>query len=142
VRLSLPLAVALFLATGCGEKAQSASWFRISGEAGIGPSLSASDVDRRSAQATVDPATQAPALVFRFTPAGEHRFERLTRALARAGRQAGRPYHFDVLVDGRPLERPYVDYRINPGGLTSNGVQLTLARQRTAERLAKRLRDS
>jgi preprotein translocase subunit SecD len=134
-------AIVLLLATACGEKAQSNSWFRITGEAGIGPSLNASDVDRSSAQATVDPATQAPTVVFGFTEAGRQKFGRLTAALARAGKRSSRPYHLAILVDGRAIERPYIDYRLYPAGIPGdNGVQLTLRRRGEAERLAKRLR--
>jgi preprotein translocase subunit SecD len=134
-------AIVLLLATACGEKAQPDSWFRISGEAGIGPSLDASDVDRNSAHATVDPVTRAPTLVFGFTEAGNRKFGRLTAGLARAGRRSSRPYHFAILVDGHAIERPYIDYRLYPAGIPGdNGVQLTLPRQGEAERLAKRLR--
>jgi preprotein translocase subunit SecD len=142
VRLATVVVFAV-VAAGCGSGHGNEDWFRIVGEGGVGPTLTAADVVHSSAQSAVDPATQAPTVVFRFTPPGAEKFRRLTRGLARAGKRAGRPYHFAIIVDGRTLNRPYVDYRVFPAGVAGDaGVQLTLHRQREAERLAKRLRRS
>ncbi|SRR5712691_10099202 len=136
------LAVVVLLTVGCGSAHRADNkWFRISGEAGIGPTLTAEDVAPRTAKAGSDPVTGEPLVYFGLTQEGVRKFDQLTRRLAHRGARAGRPFHFLVTVDGRLTARPYIDYRTNPDGIPGdNGLQLSLRNRSEAEKLARRLR--
>jgi preprotein translocase subunit SecD len=138
---SLLLAVILIAATGCGGHDTDKNWFLISGEAGIGPTMTIADVARDTAKVDTAP-TGEPVVLLSFTAEGTAKFERLTRAVAHRGAKAGRPFHVLIEVDGRALTRPYIDYRLNPDGISGqSGIEITgFSSRGAAERLARRLR--
>lgn len=67
---------------------------------------------------------------FKFTLAEGIKFQALTAAIARRGTLVSRlgqtlDQHFAVVLDGRLIEVPYVDYKVYPDGISpGQGVQL------------------
>jgi preprotein translocase subunit SecD len=138
---SVLLVLTLVALVGCGSDEGRPNWFRISGEAGIGPTLNASDIAPESARATTDPVTGEPVFYFRFTKSGVQKFHQLTRLLAHRGARTGRPFHSVIRVDGRVIARPSIDYHAYPNGVQGdNGVQLNPRSRSESEKLARRLR--
>ncbi len=141
VRRYTAIAAAVILVAGCGGKGEQPTWFRISGEAGIGPVLSAKDVARSSVRATIDPGSGGPVVYLRLTNAGERKFARLTAKLAHRGASVHRPFHVVITVDDRVIDRPWIDYRHFPNGLSAqSGIQLNRGSLAGAKTLARRLR--
>jgi preprotein translocase subunit SecD len=115
--------VAVLVCTACGGgHGEDDSWFRISGEDHIGPTLDAGDVAAQTARADSDPATGQSVVSFGFTRDGRQKFTRLTREVAHRGARAGRPFHIVITVDGRLKERPYIDYAVSPDGLPATAA--------------------
>jgi preprotein translocase subunit SecD len=122
---------------GCGTS-ESPARLRISGEGGVGPVLSRSDL--RSARADVDPATSQPVVLLELTPSGQKKFRVLTADVARAGRRRHRPAHILISVNGKLISRPYIDYHVFPNGVPAdNGIQMDVTSIRTAHDLAAKL---
>jgi preprotein translocase subunit SecD len=71
-----------------------------------------------------------PAVSFSFTAPGGRDFQALTAAIARRGTLVSGlgeslNQHFAVVLDGRLIEVPYVDYKVYPDGVSpAGGVQL------------------
>lgn len=124
---------------GCGAHHRKGASLRITGEGGIGPALSIADV--RSARADVDPNSGQPIVALDLTKDGSAKLTQMTRELARAGARHHRPFHVSIVVNGRLLFRPYIDYHLFPHGLDgSAGIVIDGVRsKRTADALAAEL---
>jgi preprotein translocase subunit SecD len=114
------------------------------------PALTGADI--LDPEAVADPTTGEPTITFRFTAAGERKFEALTRRVAqRAGRRAGAGVsgtaalvaseHFAMVVNGEVISLALVDFGQNPDGFDAeNGVQISGGfTQEEANELADRL---
>jgi preprotein translocase subunit SecD len=106
------------------------------------PKLGGDDVDRKTVRAEVDPQTGQPVVIAQLTQHGQERFEGLTLKLAQRGAELGRPQHFLLVVDREVYASPYIDYRLNPDGITGdNGIQFDgLASLGETRELARALR--
>jgi preprotein translocase subunit SecD len=88
------------------------------------PKLGGDDLDRKTVRADVDPQTGQPVVIAQLTRHGQERFEAFTLKLARRGAELGKPQHFLLVVDREVYASPYIDYRVNPDGITDdNGLQ-------------------
>lgn len=85
------------------------------------------------ARAVRDPETGSASIVFGLTPPGQAAFRRVTAGLARRGQTLVEPgqtpdrafQHFAIVLDGRALTVPFVDFRANPDGLDGrDGVRI------------------
>jgi preprotein translocase subunit SecD len=87
-------------------------------------------VDPRSSLDRSTGAGNAPVLTFRLTPAGAARVRSLSRTVALRGLDVSLPgdnhfQHFAVLLDGRIVAVPFIDFVQFPGGVdTSAGAQI------------------
>jgi preprotein translocase subunit SecD len=108
------------------------------------PSLSNGDLVRPAVERL---ESGAPAITFGFTAAGRRAFESVTAMVARRGREArsgdgGRPElqsgHIAVVVDGRVMTRPIINYAEFPHGIDGRlGALISgLANEAEAEDLA------
>jgi preprotein translocase subunit SecD len=107
------------------------------------PALTNADI--RSVKPVRDDLSGEPTLALAFTSRGQRAFTRLTREVAHRGRRAQRSaaspaeaeanQHFVIVLDGRIISAPYVDFRQSPdgvdgaagsqisGGLTAGGAR-------------------
>jgi preprotein translocase subunit SecD len=95
------------------------------------PELTGADVTL--ARADVDPQTNAPLIVMQFTARGKRVFAQITRREARRGRARCRgssnvaqcAQHFAIVLDGKIVTAPYIDFVRNPDGIPGdNGAQI------------------
>lgn len=113
------------------------------------PDMSAADIVRSKARADVDPQTGQAIVLMQFTPHGARALLRITKAVARRGKALWIRAHrqgavqsyfqsFAMVLDGRILANPVVDFTQYPNGVTGqNGVELTgLPNQANARQLA------
>lgn len=63
-----------------------------------------------------------PILTIEFTAGGAGEFTALTRRVAANGRASGRPEAFAIVLDGRVVVRPTVDYSQYPDGITGSST--------------------
>jgi hypothetical protein len=105
-----------------------------------GSRLDGDDVDRERTRADFDPS--GPAIVLlSLTDAGADKLRALSRTIARAGRAAGTPHHFAVVVDGELVGWTPLDYRAFPNGIEdTSSIQLSFADGAAANRLVERVR--
>jgi SecD/SecF fusion protein len=85
-----------------------------------------------------DPVTGREIIVFSFTQAGRARFKALTQAVARRGSASSlrrvqddpaiHDQHFAVVLDGRIVTVPFVDFRRHPDGLDAGAGSALTAR--------------
>ena len=60
-----------------------------------------------------------------FTGDGRQKFQDLTREIAVAGNLAGTPQRFSIILDGKIVSNPTVDFNDYPGGIDGrNGAQI------------------
>jgi preprotein translocase subunit SecD len=113
------------------------------------PEMTGADVVRSRTRADVDPQTGQSIVLMQFTRHGARVFLRVTRAAARRGKALWVRAHrrgpvqsyfqsFAMVLDGRILSNPMVDFTQYPNGVTgTNGVELTgLPNQANATQLA------
>jgi SecD/SecF fusion protein len=113
------------------------------------PDMPGSDVVRAQTRADVDPSTGQALVLMRFTAHGQRAFVRVTAAAARRGKALWNRAHrlgpvqnyfqsFAMVLDGRIMSSPQVDFTQYPNGVTGqNGVELTgLPNQANAMQLA------
>ena len=76
-----------------------------------------------------------------FTGSGQTKFANITRQLAQDGQIKGQLQHFAIILDGKIVSNPSVDYQQYPNGITgSNGAEITGSFSRSeAETLAKQI---
>lgn len=83
-----------------------------------------------------------PVVLLQFTTRGADRFLGITRAEAQRGRQrydrAGRRgnylndvQHFAIVLDGLLESTPYIDFKLNPGGIPGQNAEIDLGRGQT-----------
>jgi preprotein translocase subunit SecD len=114
------------------------------------PELTGGDVKLSDFRADIDPNTNAPVVVMRFTEQGARTFQEVTRREAKRGAlvckgQHGQEdvlrcsQHFAIVLDHEILTMPYIDFFRNPDGIPGdNGAQIDLGRGGTL-REAKRI---
>ena len=97
---------------------QDTGWYVITGR----PALGNAEIAR--AAAGLDPGSNDPVVLLEFTAAGKSAFTELTRAVAKRGTESGAapgggdPFqHFIIVVDGRIVSRPFIDFREVPEGI-------------------------
>lgn len=113
------------------------------------PEMTGADVLRGRTRADIDPNTGESIVLMQFTRHGAGVFLRVTKAAARRGKalwirahRRGAPQNyfqsFAMVLDGRILSNPTVDFQAYPNGVTgTNGVELTgLPNQANAMQLA------
>jgi preprotein translocase subunit SecD len=86
---------------------------------GAAPALTSDDV--AGAQPIVDRFTNLPAVAVEFTRRGQDEFSELTRTIARRGADAREGQHLAMVLDGRIVAIPFIDYRENPDGIDGAG---------------------
>jgi hypothetical protein len=102
--------------------------------------LDSEHLDREMIRADVEPGAGRPVLLLFFTPAGNERFEELTRMLARRG-GPNDLHRFLVVIDDKVYSSAGIDSRVYPEGLSAeNGMQIDLPSIAEARELAKGLR--
>ncbi len=101
------------------------------------PDLTGADLARPQTRADTDPATGTPVVLMQFTNHGQLAFRRITAAEAKRGKarwiRAGRPplaqgyfQHFAIVLDGRILSFPSIDFQQYPTGISAaNGAEIT-----------------
>jgi hypothetical protein len=90
------------------------------------PSLTGNDLVRTAVRADFDPATNEPVVLLRLAARGGGLFHEMTRAEARRGATRGTPQHFAIVLDGRILNVPSIDYERYPSGIDPvSGIQIT-----------------
>jgi hypothetical protein len=102
------------------------SWLAVGGP----PALTNTEI--RGARADVDPTTRDPIVVLELTADGQKAFSTLTRQIAHRGSANAQPgsgvetaQHLAIVVDGRILSMPFIDYRQAPNGIdAAAGVQI------------------
>jgi hypothetical protein len=78
--------------------------------------------------------------VLQLTRDGQRKFVKLTSAVVRAGRQHHRPFHVSIIVNGKLMTRPYIDYHLFPNGLPPDaGIEINTPSKRAARDLAAQL---
>lgn len=78
------------------------------------------------ASAQARPARGLPTVSVRFTRRGEAEFAALTRRLAEDGQLRGRLQGLAIILDGREITNPVIDYNENPNGIRSTGAEIPI----------------
>jgi len=102
-------------------------WFALGGRPGL------TNADIASAQPDVDPNTKEPIVVLELTADGQKAFSSLTRRVAHRGAASATPasgveaaQHFGIVIDGRIVSVPFIDFRQAPDGIDgATGVQIS-----------------
>ncbi|MGO9499211.1 MAG: SecDF P1 head subdomain-containing protein [Solirubrobacteraceae bacterium] len=90
-----------------------------------------SDQDITHPQASADPNAGGPDVTFGFTSAGAVAFRALTKRVAERGQRLsslGQTFnqHFAIVLDGRLISVPYIDFKVYPDGITTqNGANIS-----------------
>jgi preprotein translocase subunit SecD len=87
------------------------------------PALTGADV--RKPQAMLDEQSSVPIVQFTLTTDGQARFRALSAAVARRGQlraHGGAPdfQHLGIVLDGRLVSVPYIDYNAYPDGVDAS----------------------
>jgi SecD/SecF fusion protein len=100
------------------------------------PEMTGADLVRAHTREDTDPNTGQPVVLMYFTDRGARAFRRITAAEAKRGKarwvHAGRPaatqpyfQHFAIVLDGRILSVPSIDFQQYPSGISGeNGAQI------------------
>jgi preprotein translocase subunit SecD len=122
------------------------------------PELTGRDLERSRIRAEVSSTGQGNVVLLGFTPAGKHKFREITQTEAARGQAladaAGRggsanssvvqryAQHFAIVLDGKLLSTPYIDYKQNPDGIdvAGTGAELSNLPSSEAKELAILLR--
>jgi preprotein translocase subunit SecD len=102
-------------------------WFALGGA----PALT--DADIAGAESMVIQATDHPIVVVELTPRGQDAFADLTRELAHRGANLAEPgsgleasQHLAIVIDGRIVAVPFIDFRVAPDGIDgADGAQIS-----------------
>ena len=146
-RLAFPLlGVGVALLTGCGGSQHSSTRhlppadLRIYDPAGHAR-VEVTDRDVVPSSVKTWRGDGATNINFELTARGQRSFLRLTRSLARRGAKLHRAQHFAIAVRGRVYSRPFIDYRLTPGGLDAkSGLSIANVPPSEAKRVANALR--
>jgi hypothetical protein len=121
-------------------RGEGGGWFALGGK----PALTNADIERARGD-VFDVPTGDPIVALELTPDGQKAFTELTRRVAERGAANATPgggvgdaQHIAIVIDGRIVSVPYIDFRQAPDGIEGGtGVQIggDLTRQ-TARRLA------
>ena len=108
--------------------------------------LTAADIVRTSVRAELpelQPVGGKYAVVsFALTDTGTSKLCRLTRALARRGRELGKRQAFVVEINGRVKTRPQLDYDATPNGICgAPSVEIQGIRRKEAQALVRLIRE-
>jgi hypothetical protein len=102
-------------------------WFALAGTAAL------TNADLAGAEAATDPRLREPIVALTLTAEGRRAFQELTRTVAQRGADTalgGDPLatsqHFAIVVDGRILSVPFINWRENPDGIDGGlGLQIS-----------------
>lgn len=84
------------------------------------------NADLAGARADRDPQAGQPVVGLRFTAGGAAAFRQVTRTVAQRGAARETNQHIALVMDGRVLSVPYIDFRIAPEGLAGQaGAQIS-----------------
>ena len=88
------------------------------------PALSGDDI--KNPEQNFD-QNQQPNVTFDFTDQGRQAFQQITREIAQRGSASqGAPYAFAIVLDGKIVSRPIIDYNENPDGIDGRtGAQIS-----------------
>jgi SecD/SecF fusion protein len=88
------------------------------------PELTGDDI--KNPEQNVDQNNQ-PNVTFDFTDEGRIAFQNITRRIAERGQASlGAPYAFAIVLDGKIVSRPIIDYNENPAGIDGRtGAQIS-----------------
>ncbi len=88
------------------------------------PELSGDDI--KNPEQNTDQNNQ-PNVTFDFTDQGRVAFQNITRQIAQRGQESlGAPYAFAIVLDGKIVSRPVIDYNENPDGIDGRtGAQIS-----------------
>ena len=88
------------------------------------PALSGDDI--KNPEQNFD-QNQQPNVTFDFTDEGRQAFQTITRQIAQRGSASqGAPYAFAIVLDGKIVSRPIIDYNENPDGIDGRtGAQIS-----------------
>jgi SecD/SecF fusion protein len=91
------------------------------------PQMTGNMLDLGGTRADVDPSTNQPVVLMKFTGKGNKAFRDITRAEAQRGRALGTPQHFAVVLDNQIRTWPQINYDELPNGIdpTGSGAQIT-----------------
>jgi SecD/SecF fusion protein len=91
------------------------------------PQMTGSDLNLSGTQADIDPSSNQPVVLMKFTGKGNSLFHQITRQEAVRGAAVGQPQHFAIVLDNQIRSWPQIDYTQYPNGIdpTGNGAQIT-----------------
>ena len=102
-------------------------WYALGGE----PALTSADV--ASAEPTIDPFIELPAVAIAFTERGRTAFETLTRGIAERGADVREWQHLVMVFDDEIVNVPYINYSEAPDGIDgASGAQISDISSQTA----------
>ncbi len=89
------------------------------------PELSGEDI--KNPEQNFDPQTNEPNVTFDFTDDGRKAFQEITQRIANRGLAGlSQPYAFAIVLDGKIVSRPIIDYNENPTGIDGRtGAQIS-----------------
>jgi hypothetical protein len=91
------------------------------------------------AGATVAGSAEGPVVSVELTTEGGRAFQELTRRLAEAGQEAGRPHHAAIVVGDEIVALAPVDYEQFPDGIETTQLQFYAAGEEDAAAIAARI---
>lgn len=104
------------------------------------PSLTGADISSAQAQPQTRLGTTTNVVVLNFTGAGRQKFADATRQLAVDGRLQKQLQRFAIILDGKIVSTPTVDYQQYPNGINSDSAQIEGNFSRSsADTLAKQI---
>ena len=92
------------------------------------PGLTGSDITQasQSFDSSRGQGNQEPIVTMQFTDKGQREFQDVTRALAQRGALRNNLQSFAIVLDGRIISTPTIDYRQYPNGISGgNGAQIS-----------------
>jgi preprotein translocase subunit SecD len=117
---------------------ESGGWFALAGPVAL------SNSSLTGARAAVDPMTEDPIVELELTEQGQRDFQELTRTIAQRGADnalGGDPLttsqHFAIVVDGRIMAVPFINWQEVPDGIDgARGMQIPVGTAEQARQLA------
>ncbi len=141
--LAAAILVLAVVAAGCGGgRSEQKFELRIYDPTGDVPvELTSADMVRSSAKVVSPFPSEFVAVSFALTDTGTSKLCRLTRAVARRGREFGKRQAFVIEINGRVVLRPKLDHEATPDGICgASGFEIQGMRFKKARALAKLIR--
>jgi SecD/SecF fusion protein len=91
------------------------------------PQMTGSDLNLSGTRQDIDPSTNQPVVLMKFTSKGNKLFREITKAEAVRGSALQQPQHFAIVLDNQIRSWPQIDYTQLPNGIdpTGSGAQIT-----------------